>query len=478
MRVVTPRALVVAYVASGCPSAPPATVSADTTSGTDGTATTSSSTTAMTTEAASTHGDVDTVRESDGSVSDATGSAETCGTAGCSAETDGASTASTGDSEGIEVAYRYTVLDAGQSTAIMGGPDSATGAVTFYELCPFDDVLVGVVLWARSEASGSNRAGAPMGLAAHCASILLADVEDSSAVSLGYDEVLLRRGHGYPDDVEQTLDCPDGHAVVGFEGVTGAYVVGDPPVTVHYVNQLALHCAPLARDGDNIVFGEAVVVTAMGTDGHANPVAFEPEHCLEGQLARGVVVGAGHWVDSFGLWCATPRLRWSTGGACRDGLDCAFGPCDEGHCADRPCLPSHCYCVLFRDRSYAFCPEAPDYDVASTACASDSMTMVRIEDGPEGGWIHTTSHWFELGPQMLGATDRAVEGEWTWPDGTLFWNGAAVDDLFSAWSTDQPDNADPGQHCAVMGSDGRWTDEDCAGARAFVCEESASMPPE
>lgn len=462
----------IVFAASGCPSAPPdvsAETSGEAEASTSTTGTSEGSSVATTASTTSSAGETTFAAEDGSTASSASSGDEVCeGTASCAATGSSESTGGSSDSGDPEEPYIYPVLDAGAPTAIMGGPDTVNRARTHFELCPFDDVLVGFVLWARAEGTESTRSGAPMGLAAHCASILMEDGDPE--IVLGYDEWLHRRGAGYADDVQHVVDCPAGHVVVGFEGITGVYL-RDETQNVVYVDQLSLHCAPLGRDGDAVTLGEPMIVPTTGHAGHPSPAPFGPERCPDGQLARGAVIGAGAWIDSFALWCATPRVAWGGDAPCSDDLQCAFGSCVDERCVERPCLPSSCHCVLFDRRSYAFCHEVPDDDTAEATCRDDAMNLVQLEDGPESGWVHTTAYWFELGPVTLGGTDRAEEGVWTWSDGTVFWSGGPVEGQYAGWTSSQPDNADPGQHCAVLATDGGWTDENCAEFRAFVCEE-------
>lgn len=91
---------------------------------------------------------------------------------------------------------------------------------------------------------------------------------------------------------------------------------------------------------------------------------------------------------------------------------------------------------------------------------------------------------------IIGATDGAVEGEWRWVTGELFWQGNAAGTavLYSNWSPGQPDDFDNIQEFGAMlarsffpgQSPGQWDDvPDCCFITNYVVEyESASPVPE
>ncbi len=175
-------------------------------------------------------------------------------------------------------------LSGDAATSEQGSP---TGGVPFLDVCPGDEVVVGL--------EGNLTYDVPSlvlgAIQATCASIA---VDPSSGqVTTGPGAELAIQGTGPPNTWTQR--CPPDQVVVGFMGRSGAAV-----------DQAAFECASLAVELDAGAFamGSLVVLTAAGGDGG---VPFQSQ-CPVGQLARGLVGRSGAWVDELGLACATPVL--------------------------------------------------------------------------------------------------------------------------------------------------------------------------
>ena len=118
--------------------------------------------------------------------------------------------------------------------------------------------------------------------------------------------------------------------------------------------------------------------------------------------------------------------------------------------------------------------------VASAACTAEDMQLVKIDDQAEQDLVHATATEVFGQPRnfLIGATDRDVQHQWVWPDGTPFWqglgNGSAVGEQFANWRNTQPDNADStasiDEDCAIMEQAGTWDDKQCTDSFRFVCE--------
>jgi hypothetical protein len=111
-----------------------------------------------------------------------------------------------------------------------------------------------------------------------------------------------------------------------------------------------------------------------------------------------------------------------------------------------------------------------EQDAAVTTCASMGMTLIRIDSATENAWLATV-----LTDSWIGATDIAVEGEWRWPDGTLFWlggiNGSAQDGLYTAWEALSPGTVPPAADCARIKTNSQtWVHMLCTNVLPFVCE--------
>lgn len=120
--------------------------------------------------------------------------------------------------------------------------------------------------------------------------------------------------------------------------------------------------------------------------------------------------------------------------------------------------------------TYATCSAGATHDDATATCESMGMRLIRVDSQAENDWLATavTNSW-------IGATDLAVEGEWRWDDGTLFWlgddTGSAQNGLYNAWNILSPAASPPASDCARMNSTRReWIAVLCPTVVPFVCE--------
>jgi hypothetical protein len=107
------------------------------------------------------------------------------------------------------------------------------------------------------------------------------------------------------------------------------------------------------------------------------------------------------------------------------------------------------------------------------------MRLVRVDDAGENQWLFDNAN-FPNGPRpqaWLGATDRAVEGEWRWTDAELFWlggaDGSAQNGLFTGWYFREPNDVNGQEHCAALianASTPEWYDSACELASPYICE--------
>ena len=64
----------------------------------------------------------------------------------------------------------------------------------------------------------------------------------------------------------------------------------------------------------------------------------------------------------------------------------------------------------------------------------------------------------------IGGSDKEVEGEWGWSDGSSF--------SYSHWAERQPDNWNNVEHCLLFTQEKKWNDGGCDGKRQYVCKIS------
>jgi hypothetical protein len=134
-----------------------------------------------------------------------------------------------------------------------------------------------------------------------------------------------------------------------------------------------------------------------------------------------------------------------------------------------------CQTDTYDGHDYVFCNVNLAWTVARDNCASIGMFLVRVNDAAESQWVY--DNVYDAPPRQgvwIGASDIAVEGEWRWPDGTLFWlgdsAGSAQGGLFNAWYASQPSGQGPRDCAALDGSTLGWYDLDCMTPQPYVCE--------
>jgi hypothetical protein len=136
-----------------------------------------------------------------------------------------------------------------------------------------------------------------------------------------------------------------------------------------------------------------------------------------------------------------------------------------------------CACDALDGHDYWFCAQHLYWGDAEAHCESAGMLLVRIDSQAENDWLGATgtAHGvFEFNDfAQIGASDSAVAGEWRWPDGTLFWQGAAngnvVGSGYASWDASSP-SASGVQRCSGTLGSGLWQDRSCTGAQPFICE--------
>lgn len=127
---------------------------------------------------------------------------------------------------------------------------------------------------------------------------------------------------------------------------------------------------------------------------------------------------------------------------------------------------------------YLLCEELRTWGDASEGCLAVGMRLVRVDDADEDEWLFMNANTPQgsTSEVWLGATDQAVEGEWRWSDGDLFWvgdqAGTAQDALFAGWYFREPNNVDT-ENCAVLDTksvEPEWYDYSCELVMPYVCE--------
>ena len=107
--------------------------------------------------------------------------------------------------------------------------------------------------------------------------------------------------------------------------------------------------------------------------------------------------------------------------------------------------------------AYRLRSDALPFDAARDACAALGGHLMSIESQAEQTQI---GKWFSI-ELWLGATRSGADFQWV--------TGAPVG-VPTFFAQGQPDNASGSEDCLVFGKTHSWSDLDCTGPRAFVCE--------
>jgi hypothetical protein len=136
-----------------------------------------------------------------------------------------------------------------------------------------------------------------------------------------------------------------------------------------------------------------------------------------------------------------------------------------------------CNQVSYGGHDYLLCQEQRPWEDANNGCIAIGMRLVRVDDANENQWLFTNANTpnGQASEVWLGASDRAVEGEWRWSDGELFWVGDPVgtpqNGLFDAWYFREPNNVND-EDCAALETAAKpeWYDHHCELSLSYVCE--------
>jgi hypothetical protein len=102
-----------------------------------------------------------------------------------------------------------------------------------------------------------------------------------------------------------------------------------------------------------------------------------------------------------------------------------------------------------------------------------------VDDAVENQWLVDNVYDLDVPTDgiWIGASDAAVEGDWRWLDGTLFWRGASTGvpqgGLYNAWYSNYP-AGNALSDCAVLDLSSTvhgWYSDRCTGSsNVYACE--------
>jgi hypothetical protein len=191
---------------------------------------------------------------------------------------------------------------------------------------------------------------------------------------------------------------------------------------------------------------------------------------VDGGASGTLEAGAGGAMEVGG----STGANGGTAGAAMAGASSNNGGDATGG-APSNCVPDViCSCEAFAGHDYRFCPVLAVRDAGLAACQSANMVLIRVDTPEENAWLlqQFVDHGMFLGSGsqivILDGFDTQVGTTWTWNDGTVFWDGAPVDNLYTNWAT--PPKPSQG-NCLGMTSDGKWVSRSCNSGNATVgCE--------
>jgi hypothetical protein len=172
----------------------------------------------------------------------------------------------------------------------------------------------------------------------------------------------------------------------------------------------------------------------------------------------------------------SPAQGGSTGQGGAGGMSGSAG--QGGSNNPPPCTTTaDCSCASIQGHSYWFCNNLLPWAESETYCETQSMHLVRVDSSLENNFLMNSGATFGVfaysGAVRIGGSDQAVQGEWRWIDGTLFWlggpTGAAQGGLFTNWESTSPSLSGTRQ-CAALLSTGTWQDRACKFVSPFICE--------
>ncbi len=259
--------------------------------------------------------------------------------------------------------------------------------------------------------------------------------------------------NGACDDGESAASCPsDCEALCGDGACTHGETAGGCPGDCSAVcsDGLCTHteAAAICPDDCPAVCGDDAVTHTEECDG------------VTSRICTTTCGSAGAQTCSSCRWgsCTPPSE------ACNGVDDDCDGVIDRG---------AGCPCDLQwqGDHAYLFCTAGTTWDEARTSCVEVGYDLGVLDSSAEQTWVWTQTSARVSNDWWSGLTDRAVDGDYTWVDGTTVWTGgrwgAAVG--YTYFRDGYPDGSGP---CVELDLEttGAWNDTPCDQVNPFVCE--------
>ncbi|XP_078588034.1 chorion peroxidase-like [Branchiostoma floridae x Branchiostoma japonicum] len=121
----------------------------------------------------------------------------------------------------------------------------------------------------------------------------------------------------------------------------------------------------------------------------------------------------------------------------------------------------------YRRNCFKATQTAKDFDSAAASCAEDGGILATPKDNDTNTFlVHLKNQVSTEVPFWFGLSDRHVEGEWRWEDGTLLQDGA-----FTNWLPGEPEISGR-EDCVnfLAGTGSKWNDVPCRRRRGYICQ--------
>ena len=108
--------------------------------------------------------------------------------------------------------------------------------------------------------------------------------------------------------------------------------------------------------------------------------------------------------------------------------------------------------------------EEKNWDDAEDFCKQEGGNLASITSKAIKDYVTEGLKTKGLDKVWVGGTDKEEEGVWKWSDNRPF--------EFKSWADGEPNNANNGENCMDMKSNG-WNDDSCQNEVKFLCGKNA-----